>query len=394
MEHFGGPDDATQARIQRRFAAYLREGADDHELTGEYSYHDGAFGDSSRHIEALIEASRAAESGASSASDLEPAPASSSATPAWIIAGVAVVALVILGVSQYKMVQRLEALDQNVAALEGQTSELVADEPVALEPGKRINLEHLSWVETSKDAKAKLLRSDVKGARFELESGSLSVNAKPVEGVEWLVRVGEHEVLAIDRPSRDSKSSTWFHVTRTKDLPTVEVIQGKVRVSGGKLGDEGVIVTANLGSLAAAMAAGAQPEAGATAGTEDSGGGDDGDDGDDEVGEDLAEVSSKELFTRAVALRETNEAEAETMLWVLVERGEADLITEKAFEQLRSLVPADARLGLSLTYAERFPEGAHVEDFAAMGCRATPEPERASCWKAFRADYPDSLYGP
>jgi hypothetical protein len=230
-----------------------------------------------------------------------------------------------------------------------------------------------------------LLRSDKKGAEIALTAGSISLHVKPVEGVQWGVHVGRYDITAI---------GTRFRVTFTDSVPEVEVFQGKVRVTGGLLGVDGVEVSSADQTLAAAMVSAEHALALTAADTPDA-------PAQPVVGADGADPATyvdplafDEMFGRALALRGTNPDEAEAVFRRLIDLGRDDWVTERAFEQLRTLVAPDQREALRLAYFERFAEGLFAEPFGALGCQALVEDEADTCWTAFAESFPNSLYGP
>ncbi|KIG19254.1 hypothetical protein DB30_03810 [Enhygromyxa salina] len=401
MQVFGGPDAATEARIRRRFESHLREGAGHLDLSGD-SFHAGQFSGSHFRLEAIrpetLGRSAELESGIHEPDPTSPEPGlaqpeldASGLAPgrgrqglAWGIAAIACVAVVVLAVSQLRMSERLAALDEKTHELVEVGAAQPADEgPPLLEPGSFAELEHGSRVEPSKDAVAKLVRSDSKGAEIALSAGSVSLHVKRYDGATWVVHAGRYNIVA---------TAARFRVSFTDAVPEVEVFQGKVRVSGGLLGPEGVEVSSAVHTLAAMMATSEQalppPEMlGAPV--------------DPVAGADAAEptgyvdpLAHDEMFGRALALRGTKPDEAEALFRRLVDLGRDDWVTERAFEQLRTMVAPDQREALRQAYAERFTDGMFAEPFAALGCQALEDDAADSCWTDFAEKFPNSLYGP
>jgi DNA-directed RNA polymerase specialized sigma24 family protein len=411
MRVFGGPDPATEARVRRRFESHLREGTGHLELSGD-SFHAGQFSGSHFSLEAIRPDSvrgRSAElESGITAPNADAEPESEPGLPeselaesaeselgaggrrvglAWGVAAIACVGVVVLAVSQVRMTDRLAALDEKhqerVSVGAAQPDDLG---PPLLEPGSFAALEHGSRAEPSKDAIAKLVRSDAKGAEIALSAGSISLHAKQFEGARWIVHAGRYDITA---------TAARFRVTFTQDIPEVEVFQGKVRVTGGLFGADGVEVTSASETLAAMMATSERAlpltaAPGAPGVTADSAVGAPG--ADPQTYEDP--LAYDEMFGRAVELRATKPDEAEALFRRLVELGRDDWVTERAFEQLRTLVAPDQREALRQAYVERFTDGMFAEPFGALGCQALDEDEADSCWVAFAEAFPNSLYGP
>ncbi|WP_146157757.1 FecR domain-containing protein [Enhygromyxa salina] len=304
---------------------------------------------------------------------------------AWGVAALACAAVVLLSISQVRMNDRLAALDERQRGkAKAEAAEPADQGPPLLEPGSFAALEHGTRVEPSKDAVAKLVRSDSKGAEIALSAGSISLHVKRVEGAQWIVHAGRYDVVAI--------AGARYRVTHTDAVPEVEVFQGKVRVTGGLLGAEGVEVSSAAHTLAAKMANTEQelaPPDMPSAPT------------DTVVGADGADpqtyvdpLAYDEMFGRALALRATKPDEAQVLFRRLVDLGRDDWVTERAFEQLRTMVGPDEREALRLEYVERFTDGMFAEPFGAIGCQALDDDEADSCWEAFAERFPNSLYGP
>jgi hypothetical protein len=241
-----------------------------------------------------------------------------------------------------------------------------------------------------------LLRDDPNGAEFRLTAGSIGLHVKPAEGVNWVVHDGRYDI---------STRGARFRVTHTSSVPEVEVFEGKVQVTGGLLGAEGVeVTTANYTLAATIRARGEVPIAelvpyfsmGAAVDPKQ-----------------LQALATDEVYGRALVLRSSDEAGAKQLLREIIARGADDWVSELAFEQLRTLVDPNERLALQVAYAERFPDGQFAEAFAAIVCqaksdvpadsaRAEGESEAADedgdktgdCWTEFALTYPNSLYGP
>jgi hypothetical protein len=214
-------------------------------------------------------------------------------------------------------------------------------------------------------------RNDGGGAEFHLVDGSISLHVKHVEGVEWIVHDGRYDVVA---------TGTRFRVTHTSSVPAVEVFEGRVRVSGGVVGAEGVEVDSSTRTLAAAMAASETELEPIPSGTE--------------LEEDPASQELDALFTRAKTLRAKDEAAAEKLFREIVDRGDDGWISERAFEELRTLVAPKQRDALREAYEQRFPGGTFAEPFAAIQCQEAEDEAADDCWQAFAERFPNSLYGP
>ena len=106
------------------------------------------------------------------------------------------------------------------------------------------------------------------------------------------------------------------------------------------------------------------------------------------------EQGTDALFAKAMAVRADKETEATALLRQIVDRGDDDWTSERAFEQLRSLVAPNEREALRAAYFERFPDGAFAEAFTAIECQSQTDEAADACWKSFAEDHPDSLYGP
>jgi hypothetical protein len=296
----------------------------------------------------------------------------------WMFGSVAMLALAVLASMQYRTSQQLERLGDAVAGLEHGGLAKPSDKgPVLLEPGAFVELAHDSRAEPSKDATIELLRNDSHGAEFRLTAGSIALHVKPADGVAWIVHDGRYDI---------STTGARFRVTHTSSVPEVEVFEGKVSVTGGLLGAEGVEVTASSYSLAATIRArGNVPIAELVpyAAVDP---------------KQLQALASDEVYGRALVLRASDEAAAEELLREIVARGTDDWVSELAFEQLRTLVDPEERLALQVAYAERFPDGEFGEAFAAIVCQAKArdgaKEEATDCWSEFALTYPNSLYGP
>jgi hypothetical protein len=299
---------------------------------------------------------------------------------------VAAVGVVVCSIALMKMSDRLEALEGSLRTMAERTSgpaEAKAAGPVLLEAGEFIDLEHDSRAEPAKDATVELLRSDASGAEFRLEDGSVALHVKRSEGVDWQVHDGVYDVAAA------GEGASRFRVSHTGAVPKVEVFEGAVEVRGGLLGATGVRVDTDNSTLATAMRArGEVPLAGEIAAKTPAPPYPSGD----------PEGTTDEVYARALALRARDEAAAAALLREIIDRGQEDWVSELAFNQLRTLVAADARVELQQAYEERFPAGHFAEPFAAIACQAIDEDEDAAaaedCWTEFALTYPQSLYGP
>jgi RNA polymerase sigma factor (sigma-70 family) len=385
VEVFGRPDETTEARIQRRFETWLRDDPND-ELTGELSSEDHSFHDHSftgLRVADVIAAAHAQEAEREPPSEVEAEPESNAEPePAyrerragpWVFGTVASLAVLVLAFTQWRASQELERLADGLSSLEHAGAAKTADKgPVLLEPGAFVDLAHDSHAEPSKDATIELLRNDPSGAEFRLTAGSISLHVKSAEGVAWIVHDGRYDIRT---------DSARFRVTHTSAVPEVEVFEGKVQVTGGLLGAEGVEVGAATYSLAATIRARGEvpiaelvPYAAVDP-------------------KQLQALATDEVYGRALVLRASDEAGAKALLREIIARGSDDWVSELAFEQLRSLVDPNERLALQVAYVERFPDGQFAEPFAAIVCQEKPDAEAGECWTEFGLTYPSSLYGP
>lgn len=412
VEVFGRADEVTEARIQRRFEAWLRDDPS-HELSADdHSFHDQSFSGVGLRVEDVMAAVAAATANAEPEPDAEldteaniesdpELPVVREGRGPWVVASLAALAVVGLAVMQWRTSQALARLADGLATLE-HAGHVSADKgPVLLEPGASVELAHDGRAEPSKDATIELLRNEPSGAEFRLTAGSLALHVQAAEGAAWVVHDGRYDI---------STSGARFRVTHTSSVPEVEVFEGKVQVTGGLLGADGVEVAAATYSLAAAIRARGEvpiaelvPYAAVDP-------------------KQLHALATDEVYGRALALRVSDEAGAEAMLREIVARGSDDWVSELAFEQLRTLVDPAERLALQVAYAERFPDGQFAEAFAAIVCQeqakaaAKPPDENADadapdaeaspregsgsgrgpndCWTEFALTYPNSLFGP
>lgn len=368
----GEPDPQTTARLLRRLASTAgRNSTRSMEMSGDSMFDGGAsgfyYGETS---------AREITTGTEHVPLPPPEPAESDALdapapqwPLYLLASVGLLALVALGINSIRISDKLDALDASIAKLGLEVPEEDAG-PQRLEPGKFFDLAYDSRVEPSKDSEVELLRSDAKGAELRLMSGSLALHVNSAEGVEWIVHDGRYDI---------SSSGKRFRVTHTGSVPEVEVFEGKVRVSGGLLGSEGVEVTSSTRTLAAVMTARTELPLAALP--------------DDE--RDANELELDELFARAISLREAEPKEAQDLFRDIEIRGKDNWISERALEQLRTLVTPEERTELAKSYLGRFPDGMYREQFSALRCQTlTLDDEIDSCWSAFISDFPSSLYGP
>jgi RNA polymerase sigma factor (sigma-70 family) len=379
VEVYGRPDESTEAAIQRRFETWLRDDPNDESSSEDHSFHDHSFtGLSVADVKAAVlarECELRSEPSPEPESEPEPEPAyrERRAGP-WLLGSVASLAVLVLAFTQWRSSRELERLADGLSSLEHAGVAKAADKgPVLLEPGAFVELAHASRAEPSKDATIELLRNDPSGAEFRLTAGSISLHVKPATDVAWVVHDGRYDIRT---------SSARFRVTHTSSVPEVEVFEGKVQVTGGLLGAEGVEVVAATYSLAAAIRARGEvpiaelvPYAAVDP-------------------KQLQALASDEVYGRALALRASDEAGAKDLLRNIVARGSDDWVSELAFEQLRTLVDPNERLALQVAYVERFPDGQFAEAFAAIVCQEKPEAEAAECWTEFGLTYPNSLYGP
>lgn len=381
MEAFGRADAATETRLEQRFAAYLREDAPQLELSGDYSFHDQQLSGVGYRLDDVVGASAGGEPGSQTSPELEPEPEPlvapyQSRRGVWVLGTVAALAVGLMSVALLQMSNRLAELDETIAAIEpavaANTEERDAG-PLTLEPGSSVELAHYSRAQLSDDAVAELVRNDDSGAEFKLTAGSVSVHGKAAKDAEWAVTDGRYLISA------QAKAASRFRVSHTETMPEVEVYEGKVRVSGGLVGVDGVEVTSASHTLDLVMR-----ERGKVAVPADA------------TSPELASSTAADaVYARALALRETDEAGAETLLREIVDRGGDDWISELAFEQLRTLVAPSRRVELQQAYVERFPGGQYAEPFDAIACQAIEDEDEAKgCWEEFALTYPNSLYGP
>jgi RNA polymerase sigma factor (sigma-70 family) len=381
VEVFGRPDELTEARIQRRFEAWLRDDPDSELSSDDHSFHDQSFsgiGLSIAEIAARAGEQETPDEQELSEPELEPDPERSidggRRVGSWVFGIVASLALLMLALTQWRTNQQLERLADTLTTLQHAHVDQPADKgPVLLEPGAFVELAHDSRAEPSKDATIELLRNDSSGAEFRLTAGSISLHVKPAEDVAWVVHDGRYDI---------SSTNARFRVTHTSSVPEVEVFEGKVSVTGGLLGGEGVEVPAATYSLAATIRArGDVPiaELMPYAAVDP---------------EQLQALASDEVYGRALVLRASDQDGAKVLLREIVARGTDDWVSELAFEQLRGIVNPDERLELQVAYAERFPDGEFAEAFAAIVCQEKGEAEAGDCWMEFGLTYPNSLFGP
>ena len=374
VREFGALDEATRTRTLRRLAATMSHGPASMEMSGD-SLFDAQM--SGFHYPMAAAAESTSTSTPAIASEVDP-PIDPSTLyqrqrhwPVVMFGSVTLVLLLasLMIVSQTRtqivdLSDRLDALSKRNSAAEQ------ADGPELLEPGKFAELSYDGRAEPSKDAQVELLRSDAKGAELRLSAGSVSLHVNEADGVAWIVHDGRYDIRS---PGKR------FRVTHTGDVPKVEVFQGQVRVSGGLLGGEGVVVKSSDRTLAAVMATREAPLA------------------EMPIDEDQrpAELELDELYARALKLRETEPKEAEDLLRDIEIRGGDSWICERALDQLRTLVAPEERGELADNYLSRFPEGAYRQAFAAMRCQTLElDDEVETCWTEFRAAFPHSLYGP
>lgn len=373
---YGELEPATQARLLRRLSAVTNKNdSRSMEMSRDSMFDGGASGFYPRPGEPSPREQTDTEHrvlpppepAADEPLPLEPRP------PQWpmvLLASVGLLALVALSVNTVRQNAKLDALGEQISKL-GASAESEGSGPVRLEPGKFFDLEYDSRVEPSKDGEVELLRSDAKGAELRLNAGSLAFHVKSAEGVEWIVHDGRYDI---------SSAGKRFLVTHTGAVPEVEVYEGKVRVSGGLLGGEGVEVSSADRSLAAVMAK--RPEASlAELPSDDK--------------RDASELELDELFARAMGLRADEPKEAEDLFRDIEIRGGKSWISERALDQLRTLVTPDERAELAESYLGRFPEGQYLEEFGALRCQTRALADEAqSCWEAYVKAHPNSLYGP
>jgi RNA polymerase sigma factor (sigma-70 family) len=431
VEVFGRADEVIEARIQRRFETWLRDDPSYELSSDDHSFHDQSFSGAGLRVAdvmaAVADAERemrargddAGEPGSDSepepASELEPGQESLSDAEStvyrerrgpWVFATAALLAVMGLTFMQWRTSRELERLADGLATLEHERLGHATDNkgPVLLEPGTSVKLAHDSRAEPSKDATIELLRNEPNGAEFRLTAGSLALHVKPAEGTTWVVHDGRYDI---------STSGARLRVVHTSSVPEVEVFEGKVQVTGGLLGAEGVEVSASNYSLAATIRARGEvpiaelvPYAAVDP-------------------KQLQALATDEVYGRALVLRASDEAGAEELLRNIVARGSDDWVSELAFEQLRTLVDPNERLALQVAYAERFPDGQFAEAFAAIVCQEQPQDageggakkgakkgaeerkddssddeaedpdaEVGDCWTEFALTYPNSLFGP
>lgn len=392
VEAFGVADERTLERIEERFASHLERDPDQLELTGDFTVSDYELTGVNFDRAAVLDGPDASEDEAAVAvpslesdAGADPVVVPERGWAGWVFATVAAVGVVVCSIALMKMSDRLAAVEGSLRTMaegvRGPTEAKTAG-PVLLEPGEFLDLEHDSRAEPAKDATVELLRSDASGAEFRLEDGSIALHLKRPEGVEWLVHDGAYDIAAAEGSSR-------FRVSHTGAVPKVEVFEGAVEVRGGLLGAAGVRVDTGNASLATAMRArGEVPLAGELEAKTPAPPYPPGD----------PEGAVDEVYARALALRAHDELAAAKLLREIVDRGEEDWVSELAFNQLRTLVAADARVELQQAYEERFPAGHFAEPFAAIACQAIDEDEDAAaaqeCWTEFALTYPQSLYGP
>ena len=372
---FGVLDDATRTRLLRRLFATMAQ-TTSMELSGDSMFDaqmSGFHYPRPAAAESLIAARQAVAPPPDPAIDSVDPGALGQRQRHWPVVAFGSATLVLLIVSLMTTVQLRNELAELGKQLDTKQSGEAEDATQAklLEPGKWFDeLAYDGRVQPSKDGKVELLRSDAKGAEFRLLAGSLGVHVNTKPGVEWIVHDGRYDIRS---------EGKRFGVTHTGAVPEVEVLEGKVRVSGGLLGPEGVEVRSSDRTLAAVMAASETPLNELPV--------------DDKTP--AAELELDELFARALSLRETEPKEAEDLFRDIEIRGGADWISERAFEQLRTLVGPEDRTELAESYLTRFPDGSFREAFTAMRCQSLElEDEVTSCWEAFTDAYPSSLYGP
>lgn len=377
VEVFGRPDEVTEARIRRRFESWLRDDPTDDLSSDDHSFHDNSFSGVGLPLADIRRELLSQPEEPDVPPEVEsepPIPERQGGLGIWMLGGLATLALLLLGLMQWHTSSKLEQLTEAIAALEEGGLAKPSDKgPVLLEPGAFVELAHDSRAEPSKDATVELLRNDPHGAEFRLTAGSIALHVKPGDGVAWVVHDGRYDIHT---------ESARFRVVHTSSVPEVEVFEGKVQVTGGLLGAEGVEVTPATYSLAASIRAR----------------------GDVPIAElapysavdpkQLHALATDEVYGRALVLRASDEAGAEAMLREIIARGTDDWVSELAFEQLRTLVDPDERLALQVAYAERFPDGEFAEAFAAITCQAKDGEEAEGCWSEFALTYPNSLYGP
>lgn len=378
VEVFGRPDEITEARIQRRFEAWLSDDPSDDPHADDHSFHDHSF--SGVGMEIGERESEVTAAGRDAVPEVEPEPEPAAIerprpVVAWAFGSVATLALGVLVGMQYGALKRLDHIDDAIANLQrGGVAEPANEGPVLLEPGAFVELAHNCRVEPAKDATVELLRDDQSGAEFRLTAGSIALHVKPADAARWIVHDGRYDIRT---------SGARFRVTHTSSVPEVEVFEGEVSVAGGLLGAQGVEVTAATYSLAVAIRArGDVPIAELLPSTEVD-------------PQQLQALASDELYGRALILRASDEADAQALLREIVARGSDDWVSELAFEQLRTLVDPSERPALAVEYAKRFPDGKFAEAFAAILCQEERGRDGAGdCWSEFALTYPNSLFGP
>jgi DNA-directed RNA polymerase specialized sigma24 family protein/ferric-dicitrate binding protein FerR (iron transport regulator) len=391
VEVYGRPDEVTEARIQRRFETWLRDGPSQELSSDDHSFHDQSFSGAGLRVADVMAAVAAATAGAEQELGAEPGPDpepdveppldesfrdSFRREPRgpWVLATVAWLAVLGLAFVQWRTSLELERLADGLATLEhGGVAKTAEKGPVLLEPGTSVELAHNGRAEPSKDATIERLRDDPGGAEFRLTAGSIALHVKPAKGVAWIVHDGRYDI---------STSGARFRVTHTSSVPEIEVFEGNVHVTGGLLGTDGVDVTTADYSLAAVIRArGEVPIAELVSpATVDP--------------KQLQALATDEVYGRALSLRSSDETGAKALLQEIVARGSDDWVSELAFEQLRTLVAPGERLVLQVAYAERFPDGQFAEAFAAIVCQEAPQDEAGACWTEFALTYPSSLFGP
>lgn len=241
----------------------------------------------------------------------------------------------------------------------------------------RIALAYESTATVEPDSSIASLRNDERGAQFELLRGAIALDVEHIDGVEWSVRAGEYEVTAI---------GTDFRVERTHALPLVEVREGTVLVTGGELPPHGVLVSARVGNLDAALdehsSEASARRNGATEGTSRPA----------PVPEDLSALSIEELDERFGEAKQAGDsASAERLLRELIGRSGENPTIERAYLELALLLDTrpTSKAEVLRGYLQRFPSGRFARKAASLYCGQQQGEAAQACRSEYAAQLGD-----